>query len=454
MGASAARAAALTVVSRVRDRNAYAHETLDSVLGSSSLDSRDAGFATRLAYGTVASRGTLDEAIGRFVANPAQLEPRVADALAVSAYEILYSRTPARAAVNEGVELVKSVQPRAAGLANAVLRKLADAAEEFPWGDPEADTAALARLHGHPLWIAELWVSELGRETASVVMAANNEPAPLYLAHLPFHADEASVVAELAERGAEPETCPLPGCIVAHAAAQALGSEALTGRTVVVADAGAQLAAAVVMRAKPGPSIVELGAGRGTKSLIMAGLAHRAGEPVDVVAVDLHDFKLNALREAAQHAGATGITTVAADATDPTAEGLPAAGSVDAVLVDAPCSGLGTLRRHPDRRWRAKPEEIEALAQLGSALLTTASRLVKPGGFVVYSTCTIAHAENTEVIESFLASEAGARFAIDPLGADVPDEWREFVSAEGYFQSLPQVGGPDGHFIARLVRRG
>jgi 16S rRNA (cytosine967-C5)-methyltransferase len=451
MGASAARKAALAVATRVRERNAYAHETLDSVLSAASLEPRDAAFATRLAYGTVSCRGTLDEAVGRFVDNPGGLEPRVTDALAVSAYEILFARTPARAAVNEGVELVKSVQPRAAGLANAVLRKLAAAAEQFPWGDPEADDEALARLHGHPAWVARLWIDELGREQAASVMAADNEPAPLFLAYLPFVADESSTFDELAGSGAKPSKCPVPGCITVESPAAALGSASLGSRAVVVADAGAQLAAHVLKVSEAG-RVVELGAGRGTKSLIMAGIAHRAGAEVEVVAVDVHEFKLKALRDAALRAGASNITTVVADATDPTAPGMPPLASADAVLVDAPCSGLGTLRRHPDRRWRARPEEIASLAGLGEALLRSAARLVKPGGFVVYSTCTIASAENAAVVKAFLDSESGADFAVDPLGTDVPDEWARFVSAEGFFQSVPEVGGPDGHFIARLVR--
>jgi len=452
MGASAARRAVLTVVSRVRERNAYAHETLDTVLEATRLDGRDAAFATRVAYGTIACRGTLDEAVGRFLDNPGRLEPRVADALAVSAYEILFARTPSRAAVNEGVELVRSVQPRAAGLANAVLRKLAASAEDFPWGDPHEDDAALARLHGHPLWVARLWIEELGRDRASAIMAANNEPAPLFLAHLPFSTDESAVLQELQGLGAEPTPCELPGCIVAGVPTAALRSDALARRSVVVADAGAQLAAHV-LRPSAGQRIVELGAGRGTKSLIISGIVHRAGAgDADVVAVDLHDFKLRALREAADASGAAGITTVAADATRWDNDGLPAAQTADSVLVDAPCSGLGTLRRHPDRRWRARPEEIAALASLGASLLRTAAVLVKPGGFVVYSTCTIAHAENTAVIEAFLSSPEGAGFAIDPLSDDVPEGWRGFVSAEGLFQSVPEVGGPDGHFIARLAR--
>lgn len=456
MGASPARRAAREVVTRVRERDAYAHETLDAVLREAALDSRDTAFATRLAYGTIASRGTLDEIVARYLDRPKALEPAVADALALAAYEVLFFRTPARAAVNEGVELVRSVRPRAAGLANAVLRKLAAAADEFPWSDPETDIAALARLHAHPLWLAELWVRELGRERAARLMAANNEPAPLYLAHLPFRSRESDVIEELAEKGAEPVHCPLPGCIEAGSAPAALASPTLADGRVLVADAAAQFAAHAT-NASPGQMVVEIGAGRGTKCLIIAGIMHRAGGPnghTNLIAIDTHGFKLDALDQAVQATGAPKITTVVADATDPRAPGLPAPSSADVVLVDAPCSGLGTLRRHPDRRWRARPDEIETLAVLGKALLVTASELVKPGGFVVYSTCTVAHAENAGVIGGFLASESGRGFEIDPLGGQIAEEWSGFVTPEGFFQSVPEIGGPDGHFVARLVRHG
>lgn len=451
MSASAAREAARTVVSRVRERNAYAHETLDAVLTRSGLDSRDAAFATRLAYGTIAFGGTLDQALGRYISDPARIEPQVGDALAVAAYEILFARTPDRAAVSQGVELVRSVQPKAAGLANAVLRKLAGEAADFPWGDATTDPVALARLHGHPEWMVRLWIDELGFEPAVAIMEANNEPAPLYVAHLPFREELDAVVSAFERAGAEPRTCALSTCIELGNPSQARSSGLLDSGSVAVADEAAQFAAQA-LDAKPGQRIVELGAGRGTKSLVAAGQAFRQGGQAEVTAVDVHDFKLKVLRQSVERAGAHGIETVVADATD--FEKLQAAGltDVDAVLVDAPCSGLGTLRRHPDRRWRARPDEIATVAVLGSSLLAAGARLVKVGGFVVYSTCTIARAENAAVIEGFLASDAGAGFSVDSLAAEVPEQWDRFVSTEGYFQSLPQPDGPDGHFVARLVR--
>lgn len=450
MSVNRARRLALDVVTRVREREAYAHETLDAALSRAKLDPRDGAYATRLAYGTIGCRGTLDEAISRFVTGPA-LQPGVADALAVSAYEILYTRTPERAAVSEGVELVRSVQPRAAGLANAVLRRLAEAKLEFPWGDPTTDVAALARLHGHPEWLARLWVEELGFETAASIMAADNEPAPLYVAHLPFEIAFETVLDSLVADGAEPQECPVPGCIVVNSASKAVKSTALRNHHVIVADAGAQLTAQL-LNARPDQTIVELGAGRGTKSLLLAGAARLAGGDADVLAVDVHAFKLDALLEIAASVGVKTIRALTADATDPNAPGMPALGSVDTVLVDAPCSGLGTLRRHPDRRWRARPDEIETLAVLGGKLLRTAAALVKPGGFVVYSTCTIASAENADVVQAFLDSEEGDGFAVDSLRADVPEPWHRFLTTQGYFQSLPEQGGADGHFVVRLKR--
>jgi 16S rRNA (cytosine967-C5)-methyltransferase len=131
---------------------------------------------------------------------------------------------------------------------------------------------------------------------------------------------------------------------------------------------------------------------------------------------------------------------------------MPEPGSVDAVLVDAPCSGLGTLRRRPDRRWRASEAELPALAALGSKLLATAADLVKPGGFVVYSTCTVSRVENVDVLEGFLATESGSRFTIDSLAKETPDEWRGFLGPQGWLQSIPREDGPDGHFVARLKR--
>jgi 16S rRNA (cytosine967-C5)-methyltransferase len=451
MSASPARRLAREVVSRVRDREGYAHETLDAALKRASLSQEDASLATRLAYGTLQTVGTLDEVLERYLSGK-KVEPQVRDALRISAYELLFLHTPPRASVHQGVELVRAFRPQAAGLANAVLRRLADDAADFPWGDPDTDTAALARLHGHPQWLADMWVAELGRDTAIEVMDADNEPAPLYAAHNPFHAPAEDALAVLVGDGADPIACGLPGCYELREASAAVRGRALRDGYVVATDASAQLVARLV-RARSGQRVLEVGSGRGTKTLLIQAAAWETGGPAKVFAVDLHDFKAKLLAERMGRYGVTAVATLVGDATDfASIDGAPEPGTIDVALVDAPCTGLGTLRRHPEKRWRVAPEEMASLAELGGKLLAEAARLVRPGGFVVYSTCTVADIENSEVVRAFLASEQGGAFSVDPLTEDVPQEWQRFITDEGFFRSVPVSGGPDGHFAARLKR--
>ena len=451
MSATAARRLAREVVTRVREGNAYGHEVLASALERAKLDGDERAFATRLAYGTLQTQGTLDEIIDASHSGR-RLEPRVRDALRVATYEIVFLHTEDRAAVHQGVELVKTVRPQASGLANAVLRKVADRAPAFPWGDPNTDIAALARAYAHPAWLAHMWVDELGRDVAASVMAADNEPAPLYLAANPFAATFAEAMEALEADGAQPSPGPVPGSILAADAGAAVRGDALASESVLVADAGAQFAAAL-LPATPGQTVIEVGAGRGTKTLLLQGASIAAGGPCEIYAVDLHEFKSRLLENRLEKLGVLGVTALTGDATHlPAVEGLPDGIAADAILIDAPCSGLGTLRRHPEKRWRVLLDDLETLATLGLSLLRSAAQLVRPGGFVVYSTCTLAEVENAAVIRAFLASEEGASFSVDSIEAETPQEWRRFITAEGFFSAWPEVGGPDGHFVARLRR--
>ncbi|NTW27924.1 MAG: rRNA methyltransferase [Coriobacteriia bacterium] len=451
MSASPARRVARKVFTRVRERGSFAHETLDAALKAANLSSADTALATRIAYGSIQTSGTLRETVERYL-DGKRVEPRIMDALSVAAYELIYLRTPDRVAVHQGVELVREVRRQAAGLANAILRRLADDVAGFPWGDPNADSAALARLYGHPLWLTDMWVTELGHAIAATVLAADNEPAPLHLAVNPFVASAEEALATLRAEGTTATSCILPGCLSVDNPASAVGGDALARGEVLVADAGAQLVCMLV-RPRSGERIVEVGAGRGTKSILLQAEAVRSGGPASITAIDSHEFKTRILAERMASFGVPGVVGLTGDARDMSSiADAPVSGSVDAVLVDAPCSGLGTLRRHPDKRWRVTSEDVNAMASLGQELLTEAAGLVRVGGFVVYSTCTIAKRENDAVIRGFLESVSGHDFRVDSVAGDVPETWKRFVTAEGYFQSLPEPGGLDGHFAARLVR--
>lgn len=453
MSLAPARKAALTVLRRVRERGAFGPETLDAVLRAAGLSPQDTALATRLTYGALQTQGTLDEALDRFIAQPASVEPAVRDALRLAAYEILFARTPARAAVNEGVEAVKSVRRQASGLANAVLRKLAAAAPAFPWGDPASDDDALARATGHPRWLVNRWIAELGRDRAVEALTADAEPAPLYLWHDPFAGSLVEAMDALEADGAEPEPCEPPGCILARRAQAAVRGRAVGEGRVLVTDASAQLAARAA-GAHPGGVVVDVAAGRGTKTAQLQALSAAVGEPAHLFALDVHPFKAEVLARRMRDLGVPDVTTVVGDATDvASVEGLPAAGTADAVLLDAPCTGLGALRRRPEKRWRVTPEDSERLAVLQLEMLSQAASLVRLGGVVVYSTCTVSRAENEDVVSRFLEGSGGA-FRTADLSDGVPEAWRRDIGPEGWFGSIPRAGGPDGHFVAKLERIG
>jgi 16S rRNA (cytosine967-C5)-methyltransferase len=448
---SPARRAALRVLHRVRERGAFGPETLDAVLRAAGLEPRDTALATRLTYGTLQTLGSLDEAIDRHADRPGDIEPSVRDALRLATYELLFMRTPPRAAVHEGVDAARFARPQAAGLANAVLRRVAAEADAFPWGDPATDDAALARATGHPRWLVDRWISELGRERASEMLFADLDPAPLYLWANTFKASIVEIMDALEADGASPHRTELPGCIRADDAQAAVRGRALADGLVLVTDAAAQLAPRVCAF-KPGGVIVDVAAGRGTKTAELQGGCVGAGGLCDLYALDIHAFKAEVLTRRMRDLQVPGVTAVVGDATDAVCvQGLPTEGTADAVLLDAPCSGLGSLRRRPEKRWRVTPEDIDRLAVLQAAMLEASARLVAVGGRMVYSTCTVSRTENQDVVAAFLA-KAGGRFRTADISEQVPEAWSRDITEEGWFQSIPRVGGPDGHFVAALER--
>jgi 16S rRNA (cytosine967-C5)-methyltransferase len=450
---SPARKATLAVLRRVREREAFGPETLDAVLRAAGLDLRDTALATRLTYGTLQTLGTLDDAIDRFLSEHVQLEPSVRDAMRLAAYELLFMRTPPRAAVHEGVDAVRSVRAQASGLANAVLRRLALEADSFPWGDPDTDDAALARATGHPRWLVDRWVCELGRDRAREALFADLDPAPLYLWHNPFKGSLVEAMDMLVADGAEPVPDVLPGSIRAGQPHAAVRGRAVGEGRVLVTDAAAQLAP-LVCGAHPGGVVVDVAAGRGTKTAQLQAVSVAAGGPCGLYALDVHAFKAEVLVRRMRDLAVPAVTAVVGDATDMAAvEGLVPLSTADAVMLDAPCSGLGSLRRRPEKRWRVSPEDIDRLAVLQARMLEQASLLVRVGGRVVYSTCTVSRVENQDVVAAFLEGSEGSFRTLD-IRETVPAAWHGDVTDQGWFQSTPRVGGPDGHFVAVLERIG
>ena len=446
--ASPARQAALRVTSIVRERDAFAQELIHKYIDSSRMSREDRAFATRLTLGVVSSYGTLDDVINRCLDRVSDINDDVRDALRISTYEIIFLKKEPHAAVSQGVELVKTIAPKASGLANAVLRRIADKAHKFPFGDPRTDIEAFARLHAFPEWLAKRALLDLGPEVTRDYLAGSNEPAPLFVAINAAKADEAEVVETIVAAHGDPVAVSVNGEDIPGCYCLSEGRVLFDGRVrhmiqtgqLLVSDASSQQIARLVLTEEKPESLLEVGAGRGTKTvLIQSDAQRRYGSQIDeYVTVDNLEFKTNITAERAEEYGIHVSESITGDAT--ALDDVVGERAFDVVFIDAPCSGLGTLRRHPEIRWRLNPEKIDEFAKTGLALLKSASTHVTPGGSIVFSTCTITRAENIDVVKAFLASDEGASFSLAPIGG------------APCFNPALKPGSPDAHFAVRLVK--
>ena len=446
--ASQARIAAFEIGSMVRSRQAFTQEVIAAYFSKVQIDPIEKAYATRLALGVTTCQGTLDEILDRHLKNPGNLQPEVRDALRISTYETIFLGKDPYAAVHQGVELLKGISPKAAGLANAILRKVVLDKDTFPFGDPLTDIDALARLYAFPTWLAKLLVKDRGFNEARMFMAASNEPAPLFVAEnrvmvLPTEVaslfDEKGIAfSEVAVAGELIEGCYR--MIDRQACLSSTLRELLEQGKVLVCDAASQIVVKKIMPSRLPQTFLEIGSGRGNKTILLQSEAmSRFGEQMLLTSLDKHGFKTNLLQDRLKAYGVSYAGLYTHDARD--MGSLFKARSFDNVFIDAPCSGLGTLRRHPEIRWRITSELIGATAQLALSLLKGAAPFVKLGGELAYSTCTVIKKENELVIEKFLASEEGRDFTVDP------------IDGQQYFRTELTVGSPDAHFASRLVRR-
>lgn len=438
-----ARFIAFEVLRRVDDGGAYASRALDAALAQAgALDPREAGLATELVYGTLRRALALDAALRPHSRRPiGDLDPAARVALRLGAYQLLVLGTPPHAAVGETVSLAKAVDHgRAAGYVNAVLRALAKA-PRFPEPPPlETDPAGhVAALEALPRWIAEEWVAWLGPAEALLLARGMNAPAPLCLRAR----DREALVARLRAAGldASPATRAPEGVLLAGGSVAAV-TRAAGGLVFQVQDEAAQL----VTRYAAGDlfgqraRVLDACAAPGGKAFHLAELL---GEGSEVVAIELHPRKADELAHEAARRGLTGVRVICADAAKPI-PGL-VEGSFDAVLVDAPCAGLGTLRRHPELKLRRAAADLPRLAELQRAITLSCARYARPGAPVTYSICSLSRAEGPEVVAALLA--AGLRRLPPPEGFPA-----DALGQDGVLFTLPHRHATDGFYAARLAR--
>ncbi len=445
--ATPARIAALEAVAQCRVRKSFAQDAIARDIDNSSMSEEDRAFAATLVLGVVKTRGILDEVLNRCMDSPHDISSSVRDALCISTYEIIFLDKSAHAAVDQGVELVRSVAPRAAGLANAVLRRVVATKNKFPFGNPKTDIAAYARLQGFPSWLAARLVEDLGENNARTFMEISNETPPTFVAVNALKTCDEEVVSllEAARGNPEPATIGrrlIPGCYRIKSARVLQNQNvqrALKDGWFLVSDAAPQMIAYLALPQTRPNAFLEIGAGRGTKTIMFQSNAWRKWEAQidNYVALDSHEFKVSLLMNRIKDYNVNVSQALVGSALNlDTLLGKDTA--FDVVFIDAPCSGLGTLRRHVDIRWRLTPDAIDENAQLGTDMLKSAARFVRDGGTLAYSTCTVTPEENEDVIESFLESEQGEGFYLDS------------IDGRDFFRTSLVTGGNDAHFLAKL----
>jgi 16S rRNA (cytosine967-C5)-methyltransferase len=441
LAVSPARAVAFAVLGRVFEDGAWADRALVGEARRAALEPRDRALATQLAYGTIQRAATLDHLIGVLAGrSPSKLDPAVRLALRLGLYQLAYlERVPDHAAVTESVELAKARSPRGAGLVNAVLRRGAREARALVAALPDTTPEQAALAHSHPVWVARLWFDQLGPDAARALMAAGNAPPEPVLRANTLKTTAAALAAALPVPSHRAQG--LPEALVLDAPFDAHGSDLHRAGHFMPQSRAAQ-AVAHVLDPQPGERVLDLCAAPGGKTTHIAALM--AGEGT-VIAVERDATRARHLRATADRMGARQVEVHYADATEVTESA-----TYDRVLVDPPCSDLGTLALRPDARWRKRPGDPERLAALQAAILAAGARALRPGGVLVYSTCTISPAENERQLAGFLGANPG--FDLDPGTASDLPVW-DHPLVTGVIQTLPHRDRTDGFFIARLVKR-
>ena len=440
-----ARRCAYDVLRRVFEHDEFADRALNA--RAAALDRRDRALAMRLSYGAVQRKRTLDDFVERLAErDPARLDAPILAALRLGLYELCYlDAAPDRAVVADAVELAKRSARAGHGLVNAVLRRAAREGREALLADLRDDTPERAAvMHSHPDWVAREWWEQLGARDARALMAAGNEPSEFALRANTLVTDAPALIDEL--RGRVPQGAhldpALPEAVVLDGAFDLQGSK-LWQAGACIAQSRAAMHVARALAPAEGERVLDLCAAPGGKTTHLAALMQARGQ---VVAIERSRARAHELAGTIARMRAESVRVEVADATIP----RPAGERYDRVLVDPPCSGLGTLSARPDLRWRFQREDVAAMSATQVAILSAGAQALRPGGVLVYSTCTISSPENEHVITQFLDSHAN--FALDDLAAELPAYPVPRARAPGCVLTLPHRDRTAGFFIARLRR--
>lgn len=447
MSTSNPRMAAYNILARIEKERSYSDILVDRELSLGSIRGPDRGLLTELVYGVLRRRGTLDHLIGQFSHTPVnRLERAVLGLLRIGLYQLLFlDRVPDSAAVNETVKLAHTLAPKGAGFINAVLRQAGRKRDSISYPDREKHPSEyLSTRHSHPVWIVREWQRQLGFAGAEALSAAMSDIPPVTARCNNLRISRTELIDRLAGEGATAEACEysplgLNLCTTAPAGSLASFREGMFS----LQDEASQISAQLV-GASPGERVADICAAPGGKATCLAELMENRGE---IVACDINPRRLEQVKSFASRLGISIIRTVALDASLPDA--FPKEDTFDRVLVDAPCSGLGVLRRNPESKWLRRPEDVRGLAEKQRAIIDNASALVRPGGTLLYSTCSTTVEENEAVVDDFLSRNSG--FVLEDFRKHYV-QFAPLCTDRGMFRSWPHLHRMDGFFAARFKR--
>lgn len=444
-----ARSIAFQVLCRVEE-GSYSDLTLDGALDAvPTLDPRERGLATELVYGVLRRRGSLDYILNSYCRQSLEkLEPQALCLLRLGVYQLFcLDKIPQRAAVHSTVELARQMGlERVTGLVNGILRSCLREPERVKWPKLENDAVGwLTHKQSLPAWLAKRWIAEFGNNEAAELAEAMSQAPPTTVRVNLLKTDRDSFIKKLAQLDvvATPTRFAPEGVVVERGGLRQLVS--VDAQLYQVQDEASMLIAHL-LNPQAGERVLDVCAAPGGKTTHMAALTENQA---DIVAMDLHSQRLDLLTDSIKRLGCTTITTQVWDMTQPCT--VLAGKTFDRVLVDAPCSGLGVLRRNPESRWRRTEKDVLRLAALQGEILANAAELVAPGGRLVYSLCTTACEESHDVVANFLATHS--EFSQEDFRSQVSEHWQELFDAQGCLTTMTTRHDGMDCFFATALRR-
>jgi 16S rRNA (cytosine967-C5)-methyltransferase len=438
------RGIAVKILNRIERTDSYLDKLLDVELRSDELNDLDKRFLTELTHGVVRWKTRLDFIIEQFCKNKfAMQDPNIRNAMRVALYQILFlSKIPHAAAVNEAVEFVKKIRgQKAANLVNAVLRNIIRNLNKLPTPDHETDPVQyLSIMYSHPSWMVKRWVDRYGLYETEQLLSANNERPTIVVRANTLKTTADELVKLFEERNIRNTRSKyLENFIKVGHLSGIYNLDLFEKGYFSVQDESSGLVVKL-LDPKPGETVIDLCSAPGGKTTFIGELMKNQGK---IIAVDKYEHRLNLVKQSCERLGVENVEFIPKDALEVDVE--PA----DKVLVDAPCSGLGVIQKKPDIKWQRELSDIRNLAKTQIELLEKASKLVKNGGVIVYSTCTIEPEENIEVVKEFLSRHP--EFKIDDARNYLPSD---IVNGEGCLETYPHKHDMDGGFAVRLIKVG